>query len=185
VSDRNHILALTQVSFLSALILSIVSIQFVLPFSFVLLLLIVPVIFALQTYHVRILTSLVSGLAVVILSFALFGIAVGLWTFIYYLAGTMLGLGQKYRFPLLVRILSNTLAYSAALCTILLIFMWIARLGWQEITNLLALYPLLNPIVSIQVLFIGMIISALLVSLVADSFLSRVLHQLYLRPSEQ
>ncbi len=185
MTDRNQILALTQVAFLSALILSIVSIQFVLPFSFVLLLLIVPVIFALQTYHVRMPTSLLSGLAVVFLSFALYGIAVGLWTFIYYLAGNILGIGRKYGFPWLVRILSNTLAYSASLCIIVLAFGWIAGISWQEITDALSLYLMLNPIVSIQILFAGMIVSALLVSLVADSFLSRVLRQLYLRPDEQ
>jgi hypothetical protein len=185
MTDRNQMLALTQVAFLSALILSLVSIQFVLPFSFVLLLLIVPVIFALQTYHVGIPTSLLSGLMVVFLSFAVFGIAIGLWTFLYYLAGNILGIGQRYRFPWLLRILSNTFAFSTSLCTILLAFGWLTHISWQDITNSLSSYPMLNSIIGIRFLFTGMIVSALLASVVADNFLTRVLRQLYLRPSKQ
>ena len=179
MNDRAQILGLTQIAFLNALILSFLGVQFVIPFASIVLLLVIPVIFALQVYHVAIRVAFLSGLSVVVLSTILFGVVLGIWTLVYFVLGIALGWGRRNRLPSALRLFLVSLLFCVAIIAIMFAFGWMANITWVGITGTLAHYQLLNRLPLIPLIGLGLAGWALLNTLGADQILSRVLRQLY------
>lgn len=178
MNDRTLILNLTQVAFLNALILSLLGIQFIFPFASVVLLIIVPVVFALQIYHRAIKISILSGLLVVLLSSILFGVIMGLWTLVYLILGIALGLGFQYRIPLGLRFGLVGSLFSVSLAIIILVLGWLAGINVLDITAMLSRYGLSNRVPLAVLIGIGLIGWAFMTALGSDRILSRVLSQI-------
>lgn len=180
MTERAQVVASTQMAMLNAIILSLLSIQFIVPFAFILLIWIVPTIIALQVYHVPLKLMLLSGLVIIGLSFILFGIDVGFWMVVYISAGSVLGISRKLNYHWSFRLLSVAFAFTVSLLAIMIIFGWLTQISWQEIQNVLAKLSLFNQIPLLPAMVGGLITWTVIISVVVDWFLSRVLRQLHI-----
>jgi hypothetical protein len=179
VNYRDKILGLTQIAFLNALILSFLGVQFVIPFASIVLLIVIPVIFALQVYHVAIRLVFLSGLTVVILSSILFGVVLGIWNLVYFALGIALGWSCRKRIPIGLRLFMVSLLFCISLIVLIVAFGWMADINWADITIAITRYKPLNQLPLIPVMGIGLLGWAFLNTFGADRILSRVLKQLY------
>lgn len=179
MNDRDRILALTQIAFLNALILSFLGVQFVIPFASIVFLVVIPVIFALQVYHVAIRVTFLSGMTVIMLSSILFGIVLGFWTLVYFVLGLALGWGCRKRMPTVIRVFLVSLLFCISLIVLIIAFGWMADITWTEISVAVSRYELLNQFPLIPLMVLGLVGWAFLNTFGADRILSRVLQQLY------
>ena len=179
MNDRVQILRLTQIAFLNALILSFLGIQFVIPFASIALLLVIPVIFALQVYHVPIKIAFISGLAIVILSFVLYGVILCIWSLTYFVLGITLGWSYRNRIPFGYRLFLVSLVFYVSILGIMIIFGRMANITWEYISDTIKNQQLLQQVPLIPIMGIGLMGWAILNSFGTDRILYRVLHQLY------
>lgn len=179
MKDRDQILGLTQVAFLNALILSFLGVQFIIPFTSIVLLVVIPVIFALQVYHVAIRVAFLSSLTVVILSSILFGVVLGFWTLVYFVLGMALGWGFRKRLPFGLRLFLVGLLFCISLILLMVAFGWMADITWTEILMAVSRYELFNQVPLIPLMGLGLVGWAFINTFGADRILGRVLHQLY------
>jgi hypothetical protein len=179
VNDRDQILGLTRVAFLNALILSFLGIQFVIPFASIFLLVVIPVIFALQVYRVEIRVVFLSSLTVIIFSSILFGIVLGIWTLVYFVLGIALGWSCRKQIHLGLRLSLVSFLFCISLIILVLTFGWIAEISWADITGVIGRYELLNQYPLIPLMGLGLVVWGFLNALGADRILSRVLKQIY------
>lgn len=178
MSEHARTLALTKVAFLNAVIFSLLSIQFALPPAFVVLLCIVPAIFALQAYHVPMKLVSLSGLLAIVASSVAFGIIVGVWTCIYFVAGTSLGVGRRYHMPFAFRLLTTTVAFILMLVVGTIAFAGLADVNMRDVNALISRSPLLTRVAILPILATGVVFLSLLASWGADRFLARLLSHL-------
>jgi hypothetical protein len=179
MNNRDQILGLTRVAFLNALILSFLGIQFVFPFASIFLLVVIPVIFALQVYHVSIRLAFLSNFTLVLFSSILFGIVLGIWTIVYFVLGMVLGWSFRNQIKFILRISLVSLLFCISLITLMFAFGWIANITWEEISEVIGKYELLNQYPLIPFMVLGLMVWGFLNSLGADRILSRVLKQIY------
>jgi hypothetical protein len=180
VTERDWILALTRVAFLDAVVFSFLSIQFVMPPTFVILLWVVPTVFALQAYHVPLRLTGSSGVLVVLMSSVVFGIAIGIWTWIYFMAGCVLGVGRRYHLPLVLRLLTTAMTFATCLFASVIVFGWLANISWQEISAALVLLPAPDQIPILPCMIVGLALWSMLLSLGTESSLARILRHLHI-----
>jgi hypothetical protein len=179
MNDREKVLTLNRIAFLDALILSFLGIQFVIPLAFILLLVIIPTITALQFYHIPLKHALLSGLLLIVFTFALFGISIALWEFLYFVVGGAIGIGRRFRMHILFRLLLATIAFVISLAMILLSFGILAQVSWQDIISSMAQYPFLMRFPWFPIFLLGLFFLAIFLSLGVENLFSRVLKQLY------
>lgn len=180
MNDREKILTLNRIAFLDALILSFLGIQFVIPLVFILLLVIIPTIIALQFYHIDFKYALLSGLVLIVFTFALFGISIALWEFLYFVVGGAIGLSRRVKIHILVRLLIATIVFVVSLIMVFLGLGILAQVSWQDIISSTTQYPLLVQFPWIPIFLLGLFFLAILLSLGVENLLSRVLKQLYI-----
>jgi hypothetical protein len=180
MNDREKVLTLNRIAFLDALIFSFLGIQFVIPLAFILLLIIIPTIIALQFYHMPIKHALLSGLLLLVLTFALFGISIALWELLYFVVGGAIGIGWRFHIHILLRLLLATIVFVISLLVIAFSFGALAQVSWQDIISLMARYPWALQVPWIPIILVGLSIWAMLLSLGVENLLSRVLKQLYI-----
>lgn len=183
MNERALITALTQIAMLNAIILSFLGIQFIIPFAFILLLWIVPTIFALEIIlgDVPWQLAFLSGLVLLALAFTLFGLDVGLWTIVYLLVGSLSGWGQRFGLHWSIRLLSTTLAFALLLVAMIAVLGWLVQIEWQEIKEILENLNQFNPLPTlalIPAMGIGLVTWAIMLSVGVEWFLSRVLRHL-------
>jgi len=182
MSERDRILALTQAAFLSAVAFTFLSIQFVMPPSFVVLLGVVPAIFGLQAYHVPLKLAGLAGVLVIVLSSVMFGVTLGVWAGLYFVVGSVLGIGWRYRLPLALRLLVTSLASVLSLLATVAMFGWMANIRWQEVAHAWVQFPVLDQTSFLTFLATGLVFWCVLFSLGADRFLAQVLRHIHVDP---
>jgi hypothetical protein len=184
LSERERILSLTTVAFLDAIILSLLGIQFVIPVSFVALLVLIPVIYGLQVYRIPLGLSLSSGLTLIIIGTGFFGIAVGTWMGLYVVVGLVVGLGRRSLSSKAGRILISTAAFTLGLSGIGLLFTLWAKLDFTEVMSVLERVPLLPPVFILSFFGFTIVTWSFIMSLGVESILSKIISQLYLNEKE-
>lgn len=180
MNAREKILILTRIAFLYALILAVLSVQLVIPFSAVLWLIIIPAIIGLAVYHTPSGIMFFSLLILVGLSFILFGIVVVTWMLIYSMPGILIGAAWRSHLMPFARRLFLLLAYWLGVALALLIFSWMAQFSFQEIYNLLTSYPYQIRNIVYAVLAFGFVFWGIINTISLDTFFSRIIGQLYL-----
>jgi hypothetical protein len=180
MNDREKIFTLNRIAFLDALIFSFLGIQFVIPLAFVLMLVVIPTIIALQFFHMSLKYALLSGLLLLALTFALFGISIGLWGLLYFVVGGVIGLGWRFHIHILLRLLLATIVFVISMIVIVFSFGALAQVSWRDIISSMAQYPWLLQVPWIPIILVGLSVWALLMSLGVENLLSRVLKQLYI-----
>lgn len=180
MNDREIILTLNHIAFLDALIFSFLGIQFVFPPVFILLLVIIPTIIALQFYHMPVKYALLSEFLLIVLTMALFGISIALWELLYFGVGAAIGIGWRFHFHILLRLLVATVVFVICLAMIVISFGALAQVSWRDIISSMAQYPWLLQVPWIPITLVGFAVWAIFMSLGVENLLSRVLKQLYI-----
>lgn len=178
MNERNRILGFTRIAFMDAIVFSFLGIQFVVPPVFVVLLVIVPTIFALKVYYVTFRIVALSGLVSILLATALFGVPVGVSMCIYFVAGTMLGLAWRYRLGFVLRWLLTGFGFALALILALFAFLYLANIQFIDLASVLPgdvarISSFVGPLLAC-----GFILYVLLLALGADRLLAQTLRQL-------
>lgn len=175
---QNDILHLIRASYLDAIVLAFLGIQFVIPVAYFLLLPIVPAMIALQVFLVSTSVVLVSAGILIGLSFFILGVDVGLWTVVYVITGCALGMVWRSGSSWIIRALVTTAAAAASLLGVIIALSCLTNIGLAEIAQLaqgLAIFegrPLAS-LFGVSLLLIGFLIWG-----VSDQLVSRVLDQL-------
>ncbi|MBA3531034.1 MAG: hypothetical protein H0T73_03825 [Ardenticatenales bacterium] len=180
MSDHDLIAALTRKAFLNAIILSLLTIQFILPFAFVIFLWLIPPIFALEVEKNSWHLTLLSGLALLTLGLFLFGVYDSLWLALYILMGLIAGIGRRFHFHWLVRLGFTSLSFTLLLLTLILLFSRIAQLDWQQVQQSMGQIALFQTLPLLPVLVVGIISWMIAVAAAVEWFLSRVSQNLAL-----
>ena len=179
MNEREKVLNLNRIAFLDALILSFLGFQFVIPLAFILLLIIIPTIIALQFYHIPLNQAVLSGLVLIVLVFFLFGFSVALWELLYFVVGGAIGFSRRFRIHIIFRLLLATLLFGICMGMIVVSFGLLAQITWQDIMSEMVNYPLLFQLPWIPIFLMGLFVWAFLLSLGVENLFSRVLTQLY------
>jgi hypothetical protein len=177
MNDRRQVLALTQAAFLNALILSFLSLQFVLPPIFILLLWVLPTIFALEVYNLPAKIAVLSNVIVLAIAFILFGPTLGFWALVYLLVGGGVALQRQWHLPWVVRLPITIVFLTLALLGVTLAMGWVAQINWTEAGNLIKSVGM-QQLLSVPVILLGLGGWAAILSLSIDKTLSKVLEYL-------
>ena len=175
MNDHSRVVALTQVAMQNAIILSFLSIQFVVSPAFALMLWIVPTIFALEACRVPLGTTVLSGLLLVTMSLVLFGVDIGLWTLLYVSAGGTLGIGQRGGWHWSIRFVATWAVLTALLMAIAATFAWMMQMDLLQVINIARTSHPLYLWGVFLVLALGLTGWMVIVAAVVDRFLHRVL----------
>ena len=177
MNERMRVASLTRMAFLNAIIISFLSMQFVMPAAFVLLLALVPVIFALAFAEVSAVTATLSSFALILISSLLFGLDVGLWTLVYGLVGLVLGMSWRLHLPWGLRLAGTSLAFATGLAAAVALFAWISRVSWQDVGNLLSRVDIRGFVPLLPAAAVGLTAWSVAMAATADRILGRVLRQ--------
>jgi len=115
MSERGRLTAYTQMALLNAIALSLISVQAIFSPTFLLLLWIIPVIFAIQATIMPLRLVLLSCLIVAGIALLILGLDVGATTLLYVLTGTTAGTLRRWKWPAALRIPMTALVLAAML----------------------------------------------------------------------
>lgn len=104
--ERRKLTALTLVAGLDAVLLALIGAQFVFLPVFLVLLVVAPVIVAIEALWAPVWVALESGIIVTLVALALFGPVIALWTLAYVIAGLVCGFGRRLRVPAPLRVIA-------------------------------------------------------------------------------
>lgn len=178
MNEREVIVSLTRVAFLDAIILSLLSVQSVMPFVFLMLLWLIPLVFALEIYLVPIRVVWISALVVSVLALALLGVSIGFWAVVYVTLGITLGTCRRFRLPWFVRSISLGLACAVAMAVVFLIFGKLSQTSWQEVVVILEDVDRISYVPIIPALTAGFLLWVIMLSVSMDWFFWRLLRQM-------
>lgn len=178
MKERNQILALTQAAFLSAVAFTFLGFQFIMPPVFIILLWIVPTVFALQAYYVPWRLNGLAGILVIALASAVFGIIHGVWIGLYFLTGSVVGIGWRYRWRLWLRLPLVSVVFCLSLFTVIAAFGYVAGISWQDIANEFMLLVKFDQRILYSFMGVGLVCWSLLLAFGSDRFLAQVLRHL-------
>lgn len=178
MSERDLLRALTNVAVLNAVVLSLVAIQFVLPFAVLLSLWLVPSVIALKWYFAPPRVALVSSVILLVFASILFGPDIGLWTAIFIPVGSIAGLLYRASLPPLVRGGLIALTFVVLLLALVWFVVWLTSVDWRAF---LQAFEDLTPFTTLPLLpalGIGFALLTIVLGLAVDWLLSRILRQL-------
>lgn len=178
MNERAQIAVLVKIAFLNAIILSFLSVQFVMPAMFLLFLAFLPVVFALMFYYAPARMAILGTLALTIIASVLFTPYTGLWTLLYGLVGTVLGLAWRLGFPWPLRLAGTILTFAISLGGIIALFMRVTQIGWQELRGVVEQVGIPGQFPLTSVIAVGLVTWAAALGIVANWTLGRVLGQL-------
>lgn len=130
--EKQLLTSLTLVAALDAIMLALISAQFVAPPIFIALLCVAPVIFSLQALWAPLWVALESGALVVLVALALYGPVIAVWVVAYVIAGLISGLGRKLRLPAPLRVLALTVALLALIAGALEALLWLGGISLSQ-----------------------------------------------------
>lgn len=177
-AEQTYLQSLTQLAFHNALILSLLGLQFMLPVTFIILLVLIPTLIGLQVYKASRYLIFLSGCLLIFFAFVLFGAAIGMWCLIYWSIGAILGLSIQGKWPWLLRIMSSSLSFMLMLALIMISFAWIAQINWPDVQQAFLQVPFvdINQLIPIGVLGLGG--AGLILGAMVDRFLNYLLRQI-------
>ena len=183
MNERDTVLALTRLAFLDAIILSLLSVQSVLPFVFLVMLWLAPIVFALEITLVPHRIAWVSGLVVPALALALLGLDIGLWASVYFVLGATLGMAWRLRLPWIARQIGLSVVFVLTVAAIFVIFGKLVRIDWKEISAVLEKINQIGVVPVLPAMIVGFVLWAIILSVAMDRLLQRVLRQISMEPS--
>lgn len=131
-AEKRRLTALTLVAALDAIMLTLISAQFVAPPVFIALLCVVPVIFSLQVLWAPLWVALESGALVTLVALALYGPVIGVWVAAYVITGLISGLGRKLRLPAPLRVVALTVTLVALVVGSLEALLWLGGISLAQ-----------------------------------------------------
>lgn len=135
IDERQQILALTQIAFLNAVFLSAMSVQFFIPFMFLLFLWILPAIFALQIQLSPARLVITSIIIMLFFCLAIFGFSIVLWSLIYAWIGVALAISWRYN-SWVFRLFLTSLAFALGLILAIIGLGWLGQLSlWDLVAS--------------------------------------------------
>jgi hypothetical protein len=172
MNQRPFILSLTRIAFLNALALSFLSIQYVLIFSFLISIWIIPVIFALEIILTETKYFALSVVFMLVCSIVIFGISTGCWVMVYFFIGGIIGELYRKKFHKVIRVLLGMIVYAVSIVGLVTTF---TTLVGVKVSDLDLLAEKWLPGTSIeQVLALGLLFSAFFLVLLIDYSVERV-----------
>lgn len=182
-NEHARIAALTLAALLNGITIALMAIQFVVPPAFVMLICLVPAIFALEALWTPPSVSLLSGMLAVATALAFFGPAVAAWCGIYVLAGLVAGFARRLRFPVALRIAVVMVSMMALVSGVVALFVWLAGIPLIPLLTqpiVPAVVPL-APGISLALpnlgvfALLGLIVLALIAAAIVDGFIGAML----------
>lgn len=178
MTTRTYFLGLTRLAFLDAIVIILLSLQFVfIPFLLVNII-IVPTIFALQIFYISPKYWFLSSVILIIFSSVCLGLDTGFWTSIYFLLGLILGICKATRVPNPISILTATITFSFSIIGAIDIFRKFARINLEDLFPLVNKIPAQLLVLVIWILIAGLFIWALISCITANSFFRKIINQL-------
>lgn len=178
-TEQTYLQTLTQLAFHNALILSLLGIQFVLPVTFIILLVLVPTLIGLQVYKkASYFLIFLSGCLLIFFAFVLFGVAIGMWCLIYWSIGAVLGISIQGKWPWLMRIMSSSLSFMLMLALIMVGFAWIAQVNWADVQQAFLQVPFIDGEELIPIGIVGLGGTGLILAAMVDRFLNYLLRHI-------
>ena len=168
--ERKLLQSLTQLAIMNGIALSLIGLQSIIPFSFVLFIVLISLVFAVQAYYASGASVLLSGIAFVSGTFLMFGVVPGCWACVYVVFGIGCGALRKARIPYPLRLLGCSITSALLLGLLLWVFAGLAGYQLESLQELP--YPVPHFVVAAGV------VAALLVATATDLLLSRVLQHL-------
>lgn len=177
MNDEKRLLSLTRIAFLNAIILSLLSIQFLVPPTFIILLLLIPVIFTLQTYISHLWHIILSFAVILLISLSVYGIGIFSWTIFYGLVGILSGIILKMNLVRVGRVIITATLYVVSFLVLVIGFGRLVKINWNEI---IVKYDTIMSGASfnfVTTLAIGFFIWGVILSVLADLLVVRILKQ--------
>lgn len=182
MEEKIRLLSLTRISFLNALVFSLLALQYIMPLSVLIMIWVLPVIFALEIFYVspRVVFANSIGLFVVSL---LLGFDVLIWTLVYFVVGLVLGFIWRAKMAIVIRFLVTGLAFTVALFGLIGLFAFIAGLRtawWGELSTMGSSLGVFNlpPVSPLVTLTAGGIVVIMFLSVWTNSFFGKILRHL-------
>ena len=178
MSTRLYFLGLTRLAFLDAMVLILMSFQLIAPPLIVVNIIVVPSIFALQIYYISLRSWLFSGLALLLIISAGFGVDSGAWTTVFLMLGLVYGVCNKFHIPVFFNVLSAVVVFTISIVGVFELLRRFARISWEEIIQLANTIPvqLITPL--LYTIIVGLAIWGLISCIVGNRFFRRVIKQL-------
>ena len=177
MNPEHTLLSLTRVAFLNAMVLSLLGIQFLIPPSFMVMLLLVPMIFSLQMYISSFRHVFLSCVFLLVLTLSLYGIGIFSWTIFYSLVGIAGGFTMKKGFSKALRVFMIAFAYITSFALFVMGLGALIGLKWDEI---MVEYHVITQRTNLNfmiILSLGIIIWGLILSFCVDWLVLRILKQ--------
>ena len=110
MKERTFLIVLTRMALLNGVVLTLLSLQFVSPPAFFLLLWIAPAVFGIEASLTPLPLTLLSCLLVVAIASGLFGLAMGISAALFVLVGTVAGTTRRWRWIGIGRVTASMVA---------------------------------------------------------------------------
>ena len=175
---QNELLYMTRAAYLNAIALAFLGLQFVIPVAYLLLLPIVPAIFALQVCLVSARRALLSGCILLVLAFLVLGIDVGLWTVVYVATGSALGLVWRSRAAWFVRAAATTATAGLSLLGVILALSRLTQISLAQAAGVAQNLPVFQGLPLASLFGVAVILIGLLIWLASDRLVFAVITQL-------
>lgn len=172
MNQRSIIISLTRIAFLNALVLSFLSIQYILIFSFLISIWVIPVIFALENILTETKYFALSAVFMTICSFIIFGISTGCWVIVYFFLGGIIGGLYRKKVHKSIRVLLGMITYAVSIVGIVITFMALVGVNASDLDLLAGKWL---PGASIeQASSLALLVSAFFLVLLIDYSVERV-----------
>jgi hypothetical protein len=172
------LISLTRVAFLNAIVLSLLGIQFLIPPSFIVMLLLVPMVYLLQMYTSSFRHVFLSCVLMLALTLSLYGVGIFAWTAFYSLVGVTSGLAIKMGFVKPLRVIIIAIAYITSFALFIAGLSRLIGLEWQEIAMKYDKLTLGIDISFTSMFVVGIVFWGIALSLCIDWLVQRVLRQI-------
>ena len=135
MNERTRLMVLTRMALLNGVVLTLLSLQFVSPPAFFLLLWIAPAVFGIEASLTPLPLTLVSSLLIVVIAGGLFGLAIGVSAALFVLVGMVAGTTRRWRWIGIARVGASMLALIGGFSGFAAAAFWLANVN---LTSLLA-----------------------------------------------
>jgi len=141
------------------------------------MLLLLPVVFILQTYISQIRHVFLSGALVLGISLSIYGVGIFSWAVVYWFVGIVGGSLWKANLAKIWRMIMGMISYISCFAALILIFGWLVELDWKEI---MVTYDKMVSGINVSFVVtagIGIFVWGLFLSILADWLVGRILKQ--------
>jgi hypothetical protein len=183
MNERRYLTLLTQIALFDAVVLFLISLQFVSPPLFVILLWLASVVFAVEACITPLPLTLLSSALMLTVTIAAFGPLVGIWSLVYIATGLVAGLLRRWRWPLLVRLPLAGIAFCGSIVGVFALYFWLSGLSFALVVRQFDLSQLTRLAMQFAAVLAAMVaIFALVVASTVDALTGRIVTRLRTLP---